>query len=535
MSTDQDRGAKLSGLWSFFNGPARTIGQPDKLLRWLAVGLIALGVIGRLVRYFLQFPIWGDEAFVCFNLLERDFAGMTRGLEYGQVVPILFLWAELVATRLLGTSELAMRLLPLLAALAALGLFWRLAWSIVSPLAALFAVGLLATARWPVEMGSFVKSYSFDLLMALVLVTPAVEWLRRPEQLRWLVVLALATPVALLLSYPAVFIVGGVSLALLPTAWRSGWAGRSLFIAYNVFAAATFVTSFAIVGRVQQAPWLLEYWAEQFPPWPLWPLVKWLVLINTGQLMAIPVGDANGGSVVTTVLFAFGVWTWWKGGRWSLLALFLTPFALNLLAATMRLYPYGVGRLSQHLVPAVCLMAGTGIAALLERFVQSDALRMRWAFRVSAVLAFCVVAGLVLDVVRPYRDSETRWLQQLAGTILSRLEPGDQLVVVQDQFGVEPPFRWYLETQHRGVQWQGRIDWDRLTAEKSNLVTVNFWTHLSTDPSIVPKFDEPSSHGWATVEQSPYMTREAKGERTYHADVRRWAPSPKQGEGGSPR
>jgi hypothetical protein len=77
LSTDQDRGAKLSGLCSFFNGPARTIGQSDKLLRWLAVGLIALGVIGRLVRYFLQFPIWGDEAFICFNLLDRDFAGLT--------------------------------------------------------------------------------------------------------------------------------------------------------------------------------------------------------------------------------------------------------------------------------------------------------------------------------------------------------------------------------------------------------------------------------------------------------------------------
>jgi uncharacterized membrane protein len=195
---------------------------------------------------------------------------------------VLFLWAELVATRLLGMSELAMRLPPLLAGLAALGLFWRLAWSTVPPLAALFAVGLLAVARWPVAMSANIKPYSFDLLMALILVIPAVEWLRRPQQLRWLVVLALAMPVALLGSYPAVFIAGGVSLALLPTAWRSSWAGRGLFIACNVLAAAAFVVSYAIVGEAQKGPELLVYWADAFPPWPLWPLVKWLVLTNTG-------------------------------------------------------------------------------------------------------------------------------------------------------------------------------------------------------------------------------------------------------------
>jgi Dolichyl-phosphate-mannose-protein mannosyltransferase len=275
----------------------------------LAVGLVAVGVIGRLVRYFLRFPIWGDEAFVCLNFLHRDFAGLTHSLEYAQIVPILFLWAELAVTRLLGVSELALRLLPFLAGLAALGLFWRLAWSTLPPLAAVFAVGLLAVARWPITMGAFVKPYSFDLLLALVLLVPAAEWLRRPHQLRWLVVLGLAAPVALLGSYPAIFIAGGVSLALLPTAWRSNRAGRGLFVAYNVFVAAALILNwYTAVDQQQEAPRLQAYWDHAFPPWPLWPLVKWLVLFHTGQLMAYPIGGSDGASVVTTFLFAFGVW-----------------------------------------------------------------------------------------------------------------------------------------------------------------------------------------------------------------------------------
>ena len=137
-----------------------------------------------------------------------------------------------------------MRLPPFLAGLAALGLFWRLASSILSPLAVLFAVGLLAAARWPITMGAFVKPDSFDLLMALVLLLPAVEWLRRPLELRWPLVLAVVAPVALPNFYLAAFIAGGVSLAPSPTAWRSRWAGRTLFIAYNVFIAVTLLLFF---------------------------------------------------------------------------------------------------------------------------------------------------------------------------------------------------------------------------------------------------------------------------------------------------
>ena len=143
-------------------------------------------------------------------------------------------------------------------------------------------------------------------------------------------------------------------------------------------------------------------------------------------------GAGDGVSSVTFLLFAFGAWTWWKGGRRSLLVLWLAPFALNLLAAALHRYPYGGGcRLCQHLAPAVCLLAGTGIAALLERFIRSDALRMRWAVGLSVVLGLCAVGGLVCDVVYPYRDPETRWLADMPGKVLASMRPGDPLVVAQ--------------------------------------------------------------------------------------------------------
>jgi hypothetical protein len=503
----------------------------------LAAGLIAVGVIGRLVRYFLQFPIWGDEAFVCMNFLHRDYLGLTRELDYWQVAPVLFLWLELTVVRLLGASELAVRLVPLLAGLLSLGLFWRLARSTLTPTAAVLAVGLLAVARWPVSMSTFAKPYSLDLLMSLVLLVPAVEWLRRPDCLRWLVLLTAATPFALMGSYPAVFLAGAVSVALLPTAWRSRRGARGLYVAMNLLMMAAFLASYWVVGREQLDPvagrvnhYLQEYWADAFPPHAPWPLAKWLVLIHTGRMMAYPVGDGNGGSALTFLLFAAGVWAWWKSGRRALLVLALTPFALNLLAAFLHRYPYGgCCRLSQHVAPAVCLLAGTGAAALLEKFVRAERLRRCWVGVLCALLLLCGVGGLVFDVARPYHDDDALWQRTTVDQARAAVGPDDQVVLLQGRGDIQPPLRWYLETRGEGVRWEGQIDWDRLAATRGSLWVLNCWCEYDARTTYVAPSQLPAARGWALVEQTAYTSHRGRGsDATLHCDVFHWVPPPDQ-------
>src|SRR5207302_1309226 len=85
--------------------------------------LVALGVLWRTVRYLGQFPLWGDEAFVCLNFLDRSYRELIQPLRFDQVAPLLFLWAEATAYRLLGSAEWALRLLPFLAGLGSVALF----------------------------------------------------------------------------------------------------------------------------------------------------------------------------------------------------------------------------------------------------------------------------------------------------------------------------------------------------------------------------------------------------------------------------
>ncbi|MGH7226227.1 MAG: ArnT family glycosyltransferase, partial [Gemmataceae bacterium] len=316
--------------------------QDRLLLRRLTLALLTIGVLWRLLRYLLRFPIWDDEAFICLNFLELDYLGLTRELRNCQVAPLLFLWGELTSLRLLGPSELSMRLLPFVTGMASLFLFWRLARLTLPPLARPIAVGFLAVAIWPVSMGAFTKPYAFDLFMSLLLLLPAARWLQQPQRIRWLILLSLATPLALFSSYPVVFVAGAISLALLATAWRQGWKARLLWSVYNAVLLAGFLGHFVIAGQSQlhsadkgatTEQGMQDFWAEGFPPSKPLALAKWLVFAHTGQMMAFPIGSQDGGSSLTTLLCLVGAWYFWTSRRRALLILCVAPFGLGLLAA----------------------------------------------------------------------------------------------------------------------------------------------------------------------------------------------------------
>jgi hypothetical protein len=470
--------------------------QSDRLLLGrLTLLLLAVGVLWRLLRYLLRFPMWDDEAFICLNFLELDYLGLTRGLHNCQVAPLLFLWGELTSLRLFGTSEFSMRLLPFAAGMASLFLFWRLARATLPPLAQTMAVGFLAVAIWPVSMGAFTKPYSLDLFMSLLLLLPAVHWLQRPQQLRWLVLLTLATPLALFSSYPVAFVAGAISLALLLKAWRRGWKGRLLWSTYNTVLLTAFLGHYLLAGQSQlHSPdkgatteqGMQAFWAEGFPPAQPLALVKWLVLIHTGQMMAFPLGAQDGGSIVTTLLFLVGIRHFWTSRRMALLMLCLAPFGLGLLAAVLHRYPYGAScRLSQHLAPAICLSAGMGAAVLLER-LRSAKHRRRWILGVSMALVFVGVGGIIRDLVHPYRTLEALWTRQVMQTLAAEMRSDAPIVVLNKREEMDALFRWYLEQYGDRVSWAGQIDWDKARAS-GELFCLCYDYHKLSRPEEMPQ------------------------------------------------
>ncbi len=508
----------------------RGVGQ-SRRLRQAALALLAVGLACRLLRYALRFPYWGDEAFLCVNFLDRDYLGLTRRLECFQVAPVLFLWGELTAFRLLGASELALRFLPLLAGVGSLGLFWHLARTTLGPRPAALAVGILAVARWPVTMGASVKPYSFDLFFSLVLLTAAVRYLRQPGRVGWLVLLTLLVPVALLGSYPAAFVAGGVSLVLLPAAWRGGRPARAWFAAYNLLVLGTFLGAYLLVGLNQLdadtgsvGRYMREYWKDEFPPAAPLRLAAWLARLHAGRLMAFPVGDANGGSVLTLLCFVAGVRSLARRGRWALLGLCLLPFVLNLAAAALRSYPYGGGRVSQHLAPAVCLLAGAGLSRLIDRVARSSHGRFRAVYFCCGAFALFGLGQGVADVAKPYRDAEALWSRKLTDLLLCR-RAADRVVVGSERAEVESLLRWHLGRLGGRVGWGGRVDWERLEGEGGDLWCVSIWSGLESTPEGERRGVDVAVDraGWTRTEHADYtLTPWSDGQPLRRCEVSHW-------------
>lgn len=413
---------------------------------WL---LMWLGVLVRLVRYLVDYPIWHDEAFLAASLWDRSFGELADPLEYGQVAPWMFLVVERAIVLCLGYSELTLRLFPTLCSVASVVVFRWLASRLFRGWALVLSVAVFASAFYPIRHGNEIKPYAADLLAALLLLTLAVEYLRKPESSRWWWIGAAALPFLLGVSYPAVFVAGGIWAATAPAIlWRGAPRVRAGLIAYGFVMLGSFLAIYMAATVVQQKQmgsfYRLGYWRESFPPMdqPLW-IPVWLIEQHAGNMLAYPVGEQRGGSAATLACVIAGVAALCRRDRKTVAAMLVAPFGLGLVAAFLGKYPYGgEARIMQYLAPSICLLTGLGMAALAARIA-----RPVWARRAPRILlgamALLAVGLIVKDLVQPYRVAKDVRTREFARRFWTEKERGADVACLKSDFGVEiEPHTW---------------------------------------------------------------------------------------------
>jgi len=389
----------------------------------LTWGFVGLGLLVRLVRFWMCYPLYPDEAFVAVNFLNRDYAGLLRPLDYSQVAPPLFLWIELTAVRLFGFCEWTLRLWPMVCGLASVAVFSFLAGRLLGGLPLLLSVALFATSIFPIRHSAEAKPYESDLLAALVLLSLAVDWWRSPERNRHWWVLALVVPILLALSHPAVFVASGLSLVLCPLVLASKRPSLLVvFGVYNLMLIGAFAGLYLGFTSTQSAAvrWAYRwgYWRSAFPPWDQpWKLPLWLIETHTGNMLAYPIGDRNGASAATFAFVVAGIAALWRHERRIPLWLLLSPFAMGLAAAILGQYPYGgATRITLYQAPSICILSGLGIAAVIRRLSPVTHEHRYVVFSVGA-LALLGAYSAGRDLIQPYRTRDdvvsqhfARWL-----------------------------------------------------------------------------------------------------------------------------
>lgn len=466
LPTDQRRATPPGACW-------------PRGLTGLVCAVLCIGLAWRISRYLLHFPIWGDEAHLCLNIVDRDFAGLMHPLRFLQAAPLLFLWGERAMYELWGSSELALRLPALLGGLGAVLLFWRLAKATLPPLPAALAVGILAVSYYPVRHSCEAKPYGIDLFMSVALLGLGVGWLQQPQRLFWPVLLTLLVPFALGISYPAVFIAATISIVLLPVLWRqSDGKIRLLYLLYNIVLLASFWLFFSVTAAAQfesdRGNWT-EMYSDCFPPLAPLEFLRWFVVIHTGNLLAYPLGGHTGGSTLTALLCLVGIWQLVRSRQWQLLGICLVPFGLTMLAAALHRYPYGgSARYEQHLAPLICILAATGGAALLVGAASQLITAQRGAFVALVLLGAAGLAGMARDFAKPYKTEGDSQVRQILADIVCHAGPSDQIVVMDPASCMGSTIEWYLRQQGSRISWGGQIDWPRLGVGAGRLWSLYF-------------------------------------------------------------
>ncbi len=342
---------------------------------WLAGGrgaillwaVVVVGAALRLAVWQQARSLYLDEANLLRNYAERSYADLFRPLDYAQYAPPFFSVLMKATTGLFGYGERAVRLVPLGASVAGLGVFAYLAGRRLRPPAAVLATAFVAFGSIFIEFSATAKQYSTDLLVVLLLVALADRQLRRPSlSTRTTLAWGVGGALALGLAMPAVFALAGVGGAF---GWQFGWcrrqqSGRAVWGRLAALALAwssAFGAYFLLVLQADaQGGQLQQYHGPYFLAFPPHSAAEWALL---GEQFRGLIDRAFGKTTLALGLAVVGFSAGVAGGVRrdpARVALLLAPVGAALGASALHYYSL-LARLMLFSMPLVVLLIFSGL------------------------------------------------------------------------------------------------------------------------------------------------------------------------------
>jgi uncharacterized membrane protein len=145
-------------------------GMQDRFGMICAWIVLALGLLFRILHYLSNRSLWLDEAMFARNILDRSPLELLRPLSYHQPAPVLVRLLIDTATVLFGPTELALRLVPLLASLASVFLCFFIGKTFLDKRFLVVCMSIFSFSYPLVYYAQEVKPYAIDVAVALTLI-----------------------------------------------------------------------------------------------------------------------------------------------------------------------------------------------------------------------------------------------------------------------------------------------------------------------------------------------------------------------------
>ena len=355
----------------------------------LAVIAIATGAILRLALFLERPSLWLDEAMVALNVGRHSFAELTTPLDWEQLAPVPWLWLEKLIVVLGGMHEWALRAPALAGGIALPWLVWAAGRRLVGEPAALIATVLAASSATLLYYANETKPYALDAAVTALLLLLAASVVGRQDDHRSWWAIGIVGVLAVLMSFPAVLVVGGIGLALASDALlrRHGSNLRRL-VGWGV----VWVTAFAVPQLLVYRPAasiadMPDYWRPAMAQFGTPGVVGRIVQAVTEVRSTVLAATIWPETEYFLLLVLLGAWMVWRRGGTAPALILTGPLLLTAVAWLIDQLPAN-HRLTLFLAPVIALLLGAALAGMLDRLPRS------WR---SAGVAFCVL--LVLGAV----------------------------------------------------------------------------------------------------------------------------------------
>lgn len=493
----------------------------------MAWAIVLLGIALRLAMYASDRGLWLDEAMQATSIVNRTIPELMQPpLEFNQVGTPVFLAAERLAVEAFGPSEMALRLVPLIAGCLSLVFFLLAVRLCVSPGAALIALALFALSEPMVYYASEVKSYSCGMLATCIILWAAMRIHVRAFATREIIIFSVITTLLVWLQVSVIFIAAAMFAVLVSMAWLGGH--RKAAVVACVGGAVT-AGSFLVMYKLFIAPTTSAYFDSAMahyyvalggympmPPKSLQDL-EWF-FTTPFEFFIDPMGLPTFGLMALSACIGLAIF--WKQNRFMLLVL-VAPFALALVASAIRQYPFItrghydtllMGRNILFLAPLAFVLIGGGLHRLAESLRPTA--RQLPALAVLIALAYPAfyTAKQIKDPSRGAQDIRPALKQ-----IKDQWQEGDAVYL---GWSANIMFEYY--GQRFGLERSILLNNDASTVRKQPPGTL-------ADPAIVPSFlSSPEvwvrMSDWKTMEQILLPKIEARKPKriwvlfAYHSD-----------------
>jgi hypothetical protein len=377
-------------------------------------GLTLLALVLRFYRH----GAWGMDSDGVF--MQRD----SLRLRFTNPRPLMYALNHYVVQRFLPLDELGIRLLPAIAGVLAVPVFFLAARRLVGARAALLGALLVAVNPVLVYYSQFGRYWS--LVFLLCSVYPYALYLALRDRDRHMLAWGVAAGVLAVLAHPvSVLLLGGLGLWIVTVYLKPGELGR-LWTLPRVRWGLALAAALALVLGLRFVP-VLQHWSAAHDRVPVSERGGEFLLHAPGaaglKQMSLLLAFVVNLSPALVLVGVLGLYLLWQSRDRSLALLLVYLFCFQV--AFIALASFRTAVSTFYLVPAIPVLF-IGVGVFLDRLATAG-MGLRPAWLAPATVTLLIIASGAPTLASQYRDGQ-RWdFRGAARWLDERMVPGDIL------------------------------------------------------------------------------------------------------------